>query len=50
MGALVAQLVKRLPIDLAVPGSYPALGDIFSTVNGVTKAELRARVGRPQTS
>ena len=28
-------LVKRWPTDLAAPGSSPARGKIFSTVNGV---------------
>ena len=29
-GAPIAQLVKRWPTDLAVPGSSPARGEIFS--------------------
>ena len=32
-GAPVAQWVKRLPTDLAVPGSSTARGEIFSTIN-----------------
>ena len=34
-GALLAQWVKRWPTDIVVPGSSPAQGEIFSTVNGV---------------
>ena len=33
-GAPVAQWVKRWATDLAVPGSSPAWGEIFSTING----------------
>ena len=31
----IAQWVKHWPTDLAVPGSNPARGEIFSIVNGV---------------
>ena len=31
----MAKWVKRWPTDLAVAGSIPARGEIFSTVNGV---------------
>ena len=34
-GVPVAQWVKCWPIDLVVPSSIPARGEIFSTVNGV---------------
>ena len=35
LGAPVAHWVKGWPIDQAVPSSSPALGKIFSTINGV---------------
>ena len=34
-GGPVAQWVKHWPTHLAVPGSSPARGEIFSSVNGV---------------
>ena len=34
-GPLEAQWAKRWPTDLAVPGSSPVRGEIFSAVNGV---------------